>query len=146
MLNELIFAFAVAAICAFIHVSCMVYFARWLLKWRLALEQDTGVRKAIFGLILVFAILIFLHVGEAALWGWFYYARSLFANYETSLYFSLTSYTTIGYGDVVLPQKWRLLGAIEGITGVLLCGLSAGFVFAIVTAIFQIRLVRLSER
>ena len=103
-------------------------------------------RKSILGLIIVFAVIILLHVGEAAIWGIFYYRRNLFTDYETSLYFSLTSYTTIGYGDVVLPQKWRLLGAIEGISGVLLCGLSTAFIFAIVSAILQMRLARISER
>jgi len=40
----------------------------------------------------------------------------------------------------VLPQRWRLLGALEGITGVLLCGISTAFFFAVMTAMFQIRL------
>ena len=38
--------------------------------------------------------------------------------------------TTLGYGDLVLPHKWRLLGPVEGLTGILMCGLSTGFFFA----------------
>ena len=74
------------------------------------------------------------------MWAAFYWSQSLFENFETSLYFSLTSYTTIGFGDVVLPRRWRLLGAVEGISGVLLCGVSTAFIFAIVTVLFRIRL------
>ena len=62
-----------------------------------------------------------------------------FKDFETSWYFSLGSYTTIGYGDVVLPAKWRLFGGIEGISGVLLCGLSGAFLFAIINHMFQSR-------
>ena len=91
-------------------------------------------------MILLFSGIIFLHVTETSLWAIFYYASSLFKDFETSLYFSLTSYTTIGYGDVLLPQKWRLLGAIEGISGVLLCGISTAFIFAVMSAMFQNRL------
>jgi hypothetical protein len=79
---------------------------------------------------------------EIAIWAAFYFGNSLFPDFETALYFSTTSYTTIGFGDVVLPRAWRMLGGIEGVTGVLLCGLSTAFVFAIVNAMFQMRLQR----
>jgi len=35
---------------------------------------------------------------------------------ESSCYFSAVTYTTVGYGDLVLPQEWRLVGAVEGLT------------------------------
>jgi hypothetical protein len=49
------------------------------------------------------------------------------------VYFSATSYSTVGYGDVTLPLKWRMLGPIESITGVLMCGISVSLLFAIAT-------------
>lgn len=96
-------------------------------------------------IIAVFSGIVLLHVGEASLWAFFYYSRNLFGDFETSLYFSLVSFATIGYGDVILPQKWRLLGAIEGISGILLCGVSTAFIFAIVNAMFQMRIQQSSR-
>ena len=90
--------------------------------------------------MVLFSLIMFLHILETSLWAVFYYTRALFSDFETALYFSLTSFTTIGYGDVLLPQRWRLLGAIEGVSGVLLCGVSTAFIFAVITAIFQMRL------
>jgi len=114
--------------------------AEWLLRRREYLEQQgVRMRYAIL-LVLLFLGIMLLHVLEASLWAVFYYSRALFNDFETSLYFSLTSYTTIGYGDVLLPQKWRLLGAIEGVTGVLFCGISTAFIFAVMTAMLQSRL------
>ena len=46
------------------------------------------------------------------------------------------TYTTLGYGDLVLPKPWRMLGPIEGLVGILMCGLSAGLFFATVAAIY----------
>jgi voltage-gated potassium channel Kch len=80
-------------------------------------------------LIMTYSAILLLHVADTVIWAVFYYIRELFPTFETSLYFSLTSYTTIGFGDVVLPERWRLLGAIEGISGVLLCGLSTAMLF-----------------
>ena len=42
-----------------------------------------------------------------------------------------------GYGDLVLPPEWRLVGAIEALTGILMCGWSTGFFFAIVSRLFD---------
>ena len=53
------------------------------------------------------------------------------------MYFSAVTYTTTGYGDVVLPERWRLSSAVEALTGILMCGWSTGFFFAIVSRINQ---------
>src|ERR1700731_3340748 len=54
-------------------------------------------------------------------------------SWESASYFSASSYATVGYGDVVLPKTWRMLGPLESIVGVLMCGLSVSVLFAIAT-------------
>jgi voltage-gated potassium channel len=76
--------------------------------------------------------IIVLHGLVILLWASFYRARC-FSSWELAFYFSSSSYATVGYGDVVLPSKWRLLGPLESMTGVLMCGLSVGILFALVT-------------
>jgi len=73
-----------------------------------------------------------LHGAVMLLWAGFFRCVC-FRSWETAVYFSGTSYTTVGYGDVVLPQQWRLLGPIEGMLGVLMCGISVSLLFALVT-------------
>jgi voltage-gated potassium channel len=51
----------------------------------------------------------------------------------SALYFSASSYATVGYGEVVLPSNWRMLGPLESIIGVLMCGISVSVLFATVT-------------
>lgn len=145
MLNEILFAALIVAVCLLLHVAGLLLMAEWLLS-RVPRGDYLGrtsapIRTATL-LILLFSGIMLLHITETSLWAVFYYASSLFKDFETSLYFSLTSYTTIGYGDVLLPQRWRLLGAIEGISGVLLCGISTAFIFAVMSVIFQNRLQR----
>lgn len=76
--------------------------------------------------------IIVLHGLVILLWASFYRARCL-PSWELAFYFSSSSYATVGYGDVVLPSNWRLLGPLESMTGVLMCGLSVGILFALVT-------------
>jgi voltage-gated potassium channel Kch len=58
---------------------------------------------------------------------------------QSAIYFSAATYTTVGYGDLVLPVEWRLVGGVEALTGILMCGWSTGFFFAIVSRMFEAR-------
>ncbi len=146
MFRELLTAFAIVAVCSVLHVVVIVIFAQFLWLRISTLETLTGLTQQAFVLVLVFAVVIGLSLIETGIWASFYYYRDLFSNFETALYFSLGTYSTIGYGDVVLPQRWRLLGGIEGISGVLLCGLSGAFIFAVLNVLFQSRVQSLSRR
>jgi hypothetical protein len=55
--------------------------------------------------------------------------------FEDALYFSTSTYATIGYGDLTLSKSWRVLGAIEGANGVILLGWSTAFFVSIVSRI-----------
>jgi hypothetical protein len=80
--------------------------------------------------------MIVLHVLQIILWAAFYRWRCL-SSWESSFYFSSATYSTVGYGDIVLPGSWRLLGPVEGITGVLMCGLTVSCLFAIVARLVE---------
>jgi voltage-gated potassium channel len=75
---------------------------------------------------------IALHGLQVLVWAGCYRWLCL-PSWDSALYFSATSYTTVGYGDIILPSKWRMLGPIEGILGILMCGLSVSLLFAIAT-------------
>ena len=145
MLAELLFAFGIVAICVAIHTCGIVLFADWLLSRRHLLERRPGLLRNTLLLISIFAVIIVLHVVATAIWALFYLQRGLFTDPETAFYFSLGSYTTIGYCDVVLPHSMRLLGAIEGLSGVLLCGLSTAFIFAIMNGLLRMRIESRSQ-
>ena len=143
MLRGLVAGFILVSICVVIHIVGLIRLADWVIHHPLAVKQF-DIRRYSLLLISVFAFITILHLVETFVWATFYKLWGHFSDFETSLYFSLGSYTTIGYGDVVLPAKWRLLGGIEGINGVLLCGLSAAFLFTIVHKMFDSRAMQKS--
>src|ERR1041384_7705682 len=139
MLTVISLAGMIVSVCVLIHFTGILLMAECVLQHREYLERTGSKFRSALLLIVLFSGVMVLHITETSLWAVFYYTQELFKDFESSLYFSLTSYTTIGYGDVLLPQKWRLLGAIEGISGVLLCGVSTAFLFAVLNALFQLR-------
>ena len=80
--------------------------------------------------------IVLLHGLAILLWAGFYRARC-FPSWEIAFYFSASSYSTVGYGDVILPSAWRLLGPLESVTGVLMCGISISVLFALVTRLLD---------
>ena len=76
--------------------------------------------------------LILFHLAEIEVWGMFYFWRGCLPDAESAFYFSGVTYTTVGYGDLVLPKPWRIFAPLEALTGILMCGLSASFFFAVV--------------
>ncbi len=81
--------------------------------------------------------LMLLHLAEIVVWALFYWWQKCLPDVASSLYFSGVTYATIGYGDLVLPEGWRLLGPMEGLTGILMCGLSTGLFVAVMAKIFR---------
>lgn len=77
------------------------------------------------------AAVIVLHGLQVLLWASGYHWLCL-PSWGSAFYFSANSYVTVGYSDVVLPSNWRMLGPLERITGVLMCGVTVSFLFAMV--------------
>ncbi len=110
-----------------------------MIAWtRTSLAPDVhrlGPLRSALLMVRLMTAFIGLHVLEILLWAGFY--RWLcFPLWESAFYFSAASYATVGYGDVV--------GPVESIIGVLMCGLSASFLFAIVTRLVE-REARVSD-
>jgi voltage-gated potassium channel len=80
--------------------------------------------------------LLLLHLAEAVAWALFFLLIGLLPDLEAAAYFSLTSYTTVGYGDLVLKEPWRLLGPIEAAVGILMLGWSTGILVALISRIY----------
>ena len=83
-------------------------------------------------------LLLSVHLAEIGAWALFYLFAHCFPDAESAFYFSGVTYTSVGYGDLVLPNRWRILAPIEALTGILMCGLSASLFFAIVSRIHAV--------
>ena len=111
-----------------------------LIRWaRGSIERGVARLSPLRAAILVIRFSTFamvLHFLQICFWSAFY-RWYCFPAWEPSLYFSATSYSTVGYGDVVLPRVWRLLGPVESVTGILMCGLSVSCLFVLATRIVE---------
>jgi len=87
-------------------------------------------RQAALILIVVFGIFL-VHTVEIWIYAALYRVLGEVKSFEEALYFSTVSFSTLGYGDVVLSPRWRLVGAIEGANGMILIAWSTAFLLTV---------------
>ena len=79
------------------------------------------------------------HLLQVGLWALLFVGLGEFTSYAPAFYHSMVNFTSLGYGDLVMSEDWRLLGAMEAAGGILMFGVSTGVGLAVVTALIQRR-------
>jgi voltage-gated potassium channel Kch len=136
LILKLMLAFGLMAGCVAIHAVGVSAALRWL---RLHSQSGSRFWQETRLFIELAAWMILLHMSEIAVWAVVYAAADVMPGLQSAFYFSTVTYTTTGYGDLVLPEDWRLLGGVEALTGILMCGWSTGFFFAVVSRLYLAR-------
>ena len=130
MLAKLLLGLGLMAACVTLHAVGVTSAIRWLRA-----HPDSGLHFWLWirRFIMLAVWMVVLHLLEITVWASVYSWRNAMPDFQSAVYFSAVTYTTTGYGDLVLASPWRLVGAIEALTGILMCGWSTGFFFAIVS-------------
>jgi len=118
----------------------MTTLLRWVSQW--TARMNPRFWFSTWMLVRTAGWIILLHLIEIAVWAFFYAWDHGMPDLHSAFYFSAVTYTTTGYGDLVLPKEGRLVGGVEALTGILMCGWSAAFFFAVVTRMNEMRPTR----
>ncbi len=92
--------------------------------------------------VAIAAVVVWYFLAIAAeSWAWaaLFYCLDAFEDMETALYFSTVTYTTLGYGDVVLGKELRLLGAFAAANGTIIIGWTTALVFLAAERVYNLR-------
>jgi len=88
-------------------------------------------------LVLVVLGIFFVHALEIWSWAFLYLWLEQFESMERALYFSTVTFTTLGYGDITLDERWQLLSSFEAANGIILFGVSTAFVFTVIRMLLE---------
>lgn len=89
--------------------------------------------------------IIVAHTLEIWIWGGFYRMVHALPDFETALYFSTSTFTTVGFGDIVLDEQWRLLSSFQSAIGFILFGWSTAFIFEVMNQLYKQDKIRKTE-
>jgi Ion channel len=89
---------------------------------------------------MVAALVLLAHLVNIALWAVLFCLCGEFTGLETAYYHSAVNYSSLGYGDIVMSTRWRLLGPLETIDGMVMFGISTALIFALMMRLIEQRL------
>ena len=135
LLLQLTVASAMALVTVLIHLLGLALLVRVLsISRAFAWRRTTPLAILLLATIGVFTT----HTIEIWLYAALYIVLTGSFDFETALYFSTVTYASVGYGDVLLPSNWRIVGAIEGATGIIMLGWSTA---SLVSLLAQLKLI-----
>jgi ion channel len=130
MLRQLLVGAAVSACNIGIHALVMTVVVR-VAQRAAATDTSRQSRRLIVVMIATVSVLMAAHVSEVIVWSLAYAIVDAAPPGADLLYFAFVNYTTLGYGDVTPVARWRLLGPMTAMNGVLLFGWSTAVIFEV---------------
>jgi hypothetical protein len=118
-----------------VNLGIQVWAISWILR---AYEKrdpdrvhDHSMRRLTVVLSVMMLFLFLGHILQFGTWALLFWSVGEFEHFATAFYHSAVNFTSLGYGDIVMSEDWRLLGALEAANGVLMFGLTAGLVLSV---------------
>jgi len=114
-----------------IQVAVVVGIVRYLVKLVRDGRLGSGMVRQSYTLFSVTLALLVGHLVQIGIWAWLFVAVDEFDDFQDAFYHSAVNFAALGYGDIVMSEGTRLLGALEAANGVLMFGLSAATLYAV---------------
>ena len=141
MLNSIVVGLLLSIVTIGVHGLGTIVWISYLQK--MANNADPARKRRLLWQLRILSfsagILLLMHIVEVTIWAVVYLLlvhQQPLGNIEEAIYFSTVTFTSLGYGDVVLEEPWRLLSAIQAMTGILVFGWSTALLFAVVQRIW----------
>jgi hypothetical protein len=137
MYGQLLLGMLLIMVTVLVHGMSLDYLIRFLGRiWPTFNTNFPRHGKPLFLSVTVLGIFL-AHVLEIWIWAIVFLWTQDVQGLESALYFSTVTFTTVGYGDVILSDQWRLLGSVESANGMLLFGWSTAFIFEVMRRIWN---------
>jgi len=136
MIKILLIGFSVIAINVILQALASIYWVRQLKKTWAKWNHQISAKRAIITLIFSFLFLTLLHLTHALIWAIWIEAIPKtavdFATFGDAFYYSVVTFTTLGYGDITISSEWRMLSGFEAINGIMLIGWSTALMYSLI--------------
>ena len=135
MLIQIVLGSGLLVICALLHVGAVAYGLPRLLRLAQGLQRWRDSPRIAVVLSAGITLMLTAHTIEVWLWAASFAAMDAFDSFATSFYFATATYTTLGYGDVIIGPDGRIFASFAAITGFLTFGISTAFVIELLAKI-----------
>jgi hypothetical protein len=130
MLTNLTLGMLLISATVLIHTVGLIVLSRWMfwiVRWLRLQRHEFGKTVAMMTTVLG---LFFLHTIEIWLWAAVFVTVGAVSGFENALYYSISTFSTVGDGDIMPAHEWRIFASLEGIDGFILIGWSIAYLIS----------------
>ena len=124
------------------HTVGATLWLRHVAKWHAHRQSDPGPWTLFYAVSRTAGMLLLLHFIEMVMWALLFFSlpeKGGLKNLPEAIYFSIITFTTLGYGDITLSEQWHLLSGMEAMVGITVFGLTTAMLFAVVQRVWQVK-------
>lgn len=141
MLLNLLVGLPVMLLClvmeALFVTLCLRYYSSHYKRFK---DVGAGRKSIALNILLLGMVMLLMMLGNFAqmiIWATLFVLIGEFEVFASALYYSAVNFATLGYGDIVMSERWRLLGPLEAATGILMFGVSTAVMTAAVMDVLK---------
>ncbi len=146
ILGHLTVLLVLVAVTVMIHAASMVLVLRYVVRKMAFARTLVPFHRSTVFLFRIVVMILAAHILEMMVWGLAFHLLRIFPDPFTAYYFAMETYTTVGYGDVLLPADWRLASGWLAATGLLMFGWSTAVFATIINRLNESHMERLAAR
>ena len=132
MLLNLLVGLPVMVVCLVLQAVLVTTNLRYYTRFRLTQEGRASQLREIILLTTVMLLMLASNLAQMVIWAVLFLLLGEFGDFTTAVYHSAVNFVTLGYGDIVMSDRWRFLGPLEGVNGILMFGVSTAVTTAAV--------------
>ena len=145
MLRTLMTGLPVILACLVLQAIFVGLCLRHYVRYQQSHQSHDSPRQDILLLAAVMLLTLLGNFAQMIIWALLFLLLGEFDNFQTALYHSGVNFVTLGYGDIVMSERWRLLGPLEGANGILMFGVSTAVMTAAVMDVIKDHAARLHQ-
>lgn len=143
MLLNLLTGLPTMLICVLLQAIFVTICLRYYARFDRARQGRASLGLDFMLLTVVMLVTLLGNLVQMAIWASLFMLLGEFDKFAAALYHSAVNFATLGYGDVVMSEQWRLLGPLEAANGILMFGVSTSVMTAAVLDVIKHNMARL---
>jgi len=140
LLHQIIWGSTFLGLCFLIEILLLTWCSVVIMKMEANLDKRGVFLGTAMPIAVALGFIIAIHTIQVWIWAIVWVMLNVLPDWNTAIYFSLVTFTTLGYGDIVLGEALRIFGSFAAVTGLLAFGLSTAYMVALMTRVFQDRI------
>jgi hypothetical protein len=140
MLRNLMIGLPIMLLCLALQAAVSFWSVRYYVRRVKGMHADRGLFPHLRPLMVVMIAMVLGTFVQIVIWGVLFLWLGEFNELYEAVYHSAVNFTSLGYGDVVMSARWKLLGPLEAANGVLMFGMTSAGLMAILQQMIKVHM------